>query len=532
MQTLYAVDLDVAGVSDVAPEAALVGHLSNWLAYSSNNAPSTADLTRSGRATLTVRSGMHGAALEREAVWEHIGDDATHAIRLDLRQPLAAGHSYFVTRVTVSVREASTSAARVRVTMAREVTDGWLSPVPVEILRRPGIVHRVLADPDLRSTALGQAVDSRFLKIATSAELTPLLNAVRGSTRLPILLTRPQSDAGRTFAFEASKELAGLARVVCLTSRANFERFNAEIPEAAVPNGGARLVWPDLDNLLHPSYAADECEAPRPNLAQRIMRVLASLSVIARGVDTGWEESRRAAQSREADAAARSLREARSRGDQAAQLTLLEAEQTRLHAEIEQWVESHEAIDDELRLLKAIAGEAQELRYERDSWKNQFLELAAKKTVEPVRLDDAPGLGVGDARALFEFLEVASEGRLRFTENAYKSWRKTNYELPPKMREALIGFSRAAIEFGEIQGEIPMQLDEWFKVAHGLDVALTDQTLKKSGAADFSFEDQHFNGVPHMKVGDQTVASRCGRVHFAIDGDRGRFIVNHVGTHL
>lgn len=64
----------------------------------------------------------------------------------------------------------------------------------------------------------------------------------------------------------------------------------------------------------------------------------------------------------------------------------------------------------------------------------------------------------------------------------------------------------------------------------GLRIAMTDSSLEPFL---LKIDGKSVSGraEPHVKVDDSTSLDRCGRIYFAVDKDRKRFIVDHIGVH-
>jgi hypothetical protein len=59
---------------------------------------------------------------------------------------------------------------------------------------------------------------------------------------------------------------------------------------------------------------------------------------------------------------------------------------------------------------------------------------------------------------------------------------------------------------------------------------LHDDALGALG--EFTYDGQRYSREPHVKVDDYVDPARCGRIYFAYDTHRARFIVDHIGLHL
>jgi len=533
MQALYVLDFDVSSSDNLSePYSCLREHLASWVSGPSGSLVGPEALETSGGLELQVDPAHIATRLPRQASWSVAGTPEADALRLELRTTLSGGSAFFVTKCTISRSEHGPT--RLRVELGREVTSGWLSPVSIAMLRRPGLLRTVLSDARVRVATLGQVVDGRYVKVYDEHELPVITSAAEATDRLPLLITRPKDDAAWDFARRASNELAGLAQVVCLASWPSYTGFNATLPLVAVPDGGARLLWPDLDGARHPDFSRGQIEHEDPShLTQKLMRMLAPLSVVARGQDRGWAEAHQAARRRDANLAAERLNEARAAGDQQAELTALEERNSALQAELDEWVAEHEAQGEQITDLRQRSADAERLAYETAQWKRQYFDLLASRgTPSEVDWSNAPDLNPADAQPLFDFIESASAGRCLFTSNAAKVWRKSGYPFPEVMRETLVNLARAAVQFADDQGGINSRLTDWFKENHGLNVALSDRDLEDKGLSTFPFEDEVLSRLPHVTLDDHTKPDRVGRVYFAHQSAPARFVVDHVGLKL
>jgi hypothetical protein len=534
---MYAVDLDIAakrpqsgaasGESTGSLYSILIDHLITWLGAGHVDLTPAA-LALPGSATLPVDPGGDGqSAFPREASWDVAGNGSTRALQFDLRVPLAGENAWFVNRLTIS--EAVDEPTRLRVTMGREVTSGWLVPTSVQWLRRPGIVRQVVVDPRLLVTTLGQPVDGRYAKLYEEEDVPDLIAAAECSQRLPLLVARPLDDQAWNFVGRAATELAGLARVVCLASKVTLNAFNDRLPNFRVSPGGARLLWPALEGTRHPDYPRIQLETQDPaDLVQRIMRMLAPLSVVARGLDAGWEAARRASHQRDASLAAQRLQAAQASGDRDTEVAALRERITDLEAQLQKSMAAHDDLELEVNGLQAAAGEAQQALYNANYWKAQYLALAAgQSSGQDVQWEDAPELEPNNAQPLFDFLERASGGACRFTANAATSWRRSGYPFADSMRDSLIRLARASLDFSTDPSV--RRLSARLKRDFGLGVTLRDTTLEEADLSKIIFEGNTLSRAPHVTLDDQGEPKGAGRIHFACEPEARRFIVDHVG---
>ncbi|MEU6995458.1 hypothetical protein ABZ953_32980 [Streptomyces sp. NPDC046465] len=526
MQVLYAVNFDVQDVQPGHVYERLRCHLAEWLGDRGRvEAPSVTDLDRDGQAMLAGKIPGHG---ERRVGWVVAGDERTRALRMTIHQPLSDGPAEFVTRVTVSQSE---MAGRLRVVMGREIPDGWIAPVQDPTLKRPNLLRAVLGDPELEVRVLGQLATGRYERIREEGHATVLLESLALSTRLPILLVHPRDQAGWNMAADASGQLAGLAQVVTL-NYVTAQAVRRVHQQVAVPNGGARLVWPNL-GLEHPAYSREEVSQPS-FVGSRLMRSLAHLSVIARGSDTAWDRARRASYRAGARKAEEQLSSAQAAGDTASQLKALKERTRQLEEDAKSWEDMAQSCMEERDRAQSEAAVAEALRQDRDYWKRLYLDLPKSGNGPSAELDPwsaIPVLGT-DAVPTFEALAKTSEERIVFTAKAPRAWKSSQFPYPQEMTDQLIALAQAAMDLYTKPGKMP-RLDQWFYDNHGLKFANSDEKLSKNKEKRyFEFDGMRRDGLPHIKVRDAVSPNEVGRIYFALDPERKRLIVNHVGLHL
>lgn len=62
---------------------------------------------------------------------------------------------------------------------------------------------------------------------------------------------------------------------------------------------------------------------------------------------------------------------------------------------------------------------------------------------------------------------------------------------------------------------------------------MSDETIGKTKSLRyFVFEGKKYDQTPHVKVRDGVKPNQVGRIHFALDSDRKRIVVNHVALKL
>ncbi|WP_432546133.1 hypothetical protein [Kineococcus sp. SYSU DK004] len=525
MQVQYIVDFDVRGCD--LPDGrsvfdALLRHVQEWLEFGHLDVPDLTAVPADGACELR-RRGLPPADASwtvaegpRQLTWHQVRTPSSKAVRIDLRAPIPGAHAVHVTGVTIA-HDNTREAATLRVVTGRESLGGWIAPAPLSFLRQPAVVRRVVEDPALDVVAYGYPVDGTRSDVTTAGEAQVLLEALARQERLPVLLVAPSHVDHAAFADAAALELPGLATVVCVRSAGARQALAQRWAGLALTPGQARLVWPDAASPRHPLLDLGRLEQELAGvLLDELVRTLAPLSVVARGVDVPFRRVERAARAlARAELAAR-VTSAGAAGDEHAELAALRAQAAAAEQEVEEWVGEVQRLEAEVAALsEALA---------RPAWTRPAEEALPD-------WDDAPALDPSDAGPLLDFLEQRSGGRLRFTADVARTWRKSGYAHPHLMRQALVDLARAAVAFANAQGTITARLGDWFRETVGLDVATTDLALKRSGRARFEFEGQQLDGVPHVKLGDAKKPNECGRIYFAHQSEPARFVVHHVGVH-
>jgi len=541
MQVLYVAQFDVArAVQETEAEPAvddvyhvLIRHLSTWLGGQSVGGPSVEDLETPGSADLTTEVAGVPSPFVRQVKWQVQGTNDVRALRLDVNQPLAASAAQFVNQVTIAT---DGGRATMRVAMGREITGGWLSPARVEVLHRPRIISNVARDATLDVRVLGQQVDGRFEMIHDVASVQVLSAAIQDGTRLPIIVLHPRSEVAWDVTHKVTSGLLGLASVVILNYTAG--RALADLhPDLAVPDGGARLIWPD-PSARHPRYARVEVEKRGGEGMRALwMELLAELSVVARGSDLGWDRARRATQNAATQAAAERLRDAHAAGDLEVEVEALAMRVSELTDFLELWEDEAQRLRTENDDLRSRAENFDQTRRELNYWKRQYYEGQGAPPPPPPQDADpwaaTPTLLPTEASPTYRHLEVAADRHIAFTPAAETSWEHCDYPNPQEMTDILVTLAKAVVDLYTNEGPMPY-LDDWFKQEHGINVAMSDNTIKKAKVVlrYFTFEGAKLDQTPHVKVRDGVKPNEVGRIHFPLDAPNSRLVVNHVGLKL
>lgn len=123
-------------------------------------------------------------------------------------------------------------------------------------------------------------------------------------------------------------------------------------------------------------------------------------------------------------------------------------------------------------------------------------------------------------------------GALVCTEAALRGWREARYPDPDRMLDALRRLESAAIEWRANDAEIGERLGDWIQNTTGLRYAGSDQELERRGLATFHFEGRKMSRIPHIKVDDGKHSNQVGRIYFAVDSTKRRWVIDHIGQKL
>lgn len=99
--------------------------------------------------------------------------------------------------------------------------------------------------------------------------------------------------------------------------------------------------------------------------------------------------------------------------------------------------------------------------------------------------------------------------------------------------ERLLGFVEQLADLAESfreDGTGGIRFADWAHAKFGLEVAMFDNNITGE-ARFFTYEGVRLSNVPHVKVDDHVSPRDCGRIYFAVDSDRRRIVVDHIGIH-
>jgi len=530
VQVLYVVDFKVEPRKpEIDAYMTVLDDISSWLSYGAGREVSSSELEITGSLALLPNPRSHA---ERAASWVVVSAVDVMVIRLEVRDTDANTDSVFVTRLTLGTLDSKTT---VRVSMARESSPTWLSPTPPADLRQPSIIGTLASNGSIVLSIRGQQQDGRYLQVRTDAEVETLASVIKSTTRLPILLVHTRTLPALAVARTASTKLVGLVRVVTLDYRAS-RAVGDRLPGFAPPLAGARLIWSDPDA---PTAAFSETEVNNDDpdvLRARLMRLISPVSVLARGVDTAYRKARQIELTERERNAREQSRRALEHGDVSAQIEALQDELSAVGASAEEWQQL--AVDEEQR---ANRFQAEAERVPALEAQVEQLSVALRATIEGEDTnsdpwDELPDLRSGDsesAESLFLRLSDAASGRIVFTERALTSWKKCKYPFPDEMAECLVKLSKVATALYDGTERSIDHLDNWIRDEFDLKVALQDSVIEKDARLwKFYFDDIERDRTPHVKVRDYAPPSEVGRIHFALDTENRRLIVDHVALKL
>lgn len=424
---------------------------------------------------------------------------------------------------------------------------GLLSVVAVVVTALtyfPGVLRSLDQDQALTLRARGQLVNGRYIPVKTVAEARAVADILTGEDRLPLALIHVRSTDTWDLARELSRKLLGLVRTVTL----NFEtsRVVAEShPEVRVPFGGLAIAWPGLGAPPLPLSAERLSDLGVEEIRRVLTQRLGALAALGNGEDTAWRRVRSLAENARLAELSEQASRAREGGDKDGEISALQQQVEALEvAKAELEVIGEDALqqaETSARLARQLESERNQAREEAEMWQTSYRDLSAGKSMDAPAPRDAwseiPELVPRtDPEATFLAITDAASEHIVFTDRARKSWADIDYPEPADMTEKLVALARAAVALydGE-EKSIPL-LDDWLKEQFGLTVALTDQTITKwkrkemRWLNEFEFEDETLNAAPHVKVRDAVKFNECGRIHFALEGKKGRLVVQHVGV--
>jgi hypothetical protein len=438
---------------------------------------------------------------------------------IEVCSPLqGASGSEFVCSVTVSEAD---ERVGMHVDLGRRSPEAIVAPAPLEFVDRPRVVPAVLSTVSCRYGPTEPV--SATPKSARASEIDPVLELIDApDRRLPVLVvssTHSGSQEAR-FARGAADRLAGLAHVVLLETWLALDALNAR-HKLSVPNGGARLFWPaSAEAGRHPWWTAEQLRDPHA-VSNQLFTMLSRLSVVANARDRLADAVRRA--DREA-----AIRAGQERVDAAVAIGDLERAVAELRQQLE---DERQQVVDLLELNENLEEENRELR----SYKENFEAITTYQASTSLGVAEPPSEAVTispDFRELWPALESESRGALVFTDHAKEAWINSPYPNTDRMADALERLAKAAVAWRDRRGQLGTSLTSWITNEAGLQYAPDDEGIRRARLDSFEFEGRTYSRLPHIKLDDHVSPDRVGRIYFAIDMDRLRWIVDHVGVKI
>lgn len=185
--------------------------------------------------------------------------------------------------------------------------------------------------------------------------------------------------------------------------------------------------------------------------------------------------------------------------------------------------------DQEIEDLKA---KNEDLKRQLLEWNRKQFERAESKGehIKSIRPDLEPNLLRRDVDAMLDDLVTKCGGAIEFTSGVSKTWRqalKNGYDKPRKMEKALHSLCLIAFEYRQGKGKLK-PLDEFAK--HNFDTELI--LFDSLDSPTFEFQGKTLDQRPHIKADAGNTVGRLGRIHFAIDLENLRLVVNHMGSKI
>ncbi|KPN16320.1 hypothetical protein [Arthrobacter sp. Edens01] len=533
MELLYVVELEVQGDDNYNR---VLRHLAGWLSNSSKTLLAEA-LDESGQQELAP-AHINGRTVSRRGEWQVVSNDQTRALKLVVQQTAETGLN-LTTRVTVGTAGERT---RFRIGIGRAATHTSLMPVSSTDVYQPDILRRLDQDPALALYSAGQRVEGRYLQIKTLAEAQAVSEVLPLPNRLPTVLVHVRSPESWDVARTLSKKLLGLARTLTLNF-ATSQAIAAAHSGAAVPFGGLTLVWPALAANPMVIGAAEIRDLGRDEILRSLTRRLGSIAALSHGRDKIWATVKQA----DSEAHMRELllqaETARDRSDHRGEIDALKRQVAVLQASNAELVEIGEdamqSLDSISAQLTARDADLEKALLEAKTWRESYEGVVTNNTgtilVDP--WTQIPTLTPRhNPEETFTAITDAAMDHIVFTDRAHKSWQDIDYPEPDDMTVKLVRLAQAAVALYSGTEQNMPKLDAWFKNEHNLTVALTDQTISKWNGKQMrwlnSFEFDGRTGLdatPHVKVKDAVKLNECGRIHFALEQEKYRLVVQHVG---
>jgi hypothetical protein len=499
MQDLYATSFEIVSADPETTFEDLTHAVARW-GWRGDGAPP--ELVGAGAAPIV---GGY------EFVWERhsVPDQPDLAMEAALRHP----DSDVPERLWRTVVDLSrTDVIRLTVRISRQAAELRLIPATIGQLRRPGLIPDVLGSFSCKVGGLELNATCPSIHVSAVDEFVE--SVLKADTRrLPVVLLAPFGGARRLFEAErVADEVAGLAHVAQLGGHLASSRLREIIgDEFRVPGGGARIYWPGFghaeDRLRHRFWTARWLAESTLPLHRLLFELLARISVHAVPVDPTARRVREAVRQHRYE----ELRESGRSADELVEL--LE--------------------DENKSLLKAnsrLETEVERLTAELETHRANYAAIAAatEPEAEPLIEEGEASVEVASWPEFVEVLPLLESDAFVITPRAREMCDPSPYPDPGRMWFHLERLAEAAGAWAMADASVGEALKPWIHVNYGIEISLFDE----GSAYEFHHDGIAYSAEPHVKVDDFKDPARCGRIYFAVDSEKRRFIVDHIGLHL
>ncbi|MCD5354243.1 hypothetical protein [Kineosporia mesophila] len=114
------------------------------------------------------------------------------------------------------------------------------------------------------------------------------------------------------------------------------------------------------------------------------------------------------------------------------------------------------------------------------------------------------------------------------TPRAKKSFPGNPYPDARRMLGFIEKLEQLAQLYSTSEGNLGQRLEDAAASRAQIEISLFDSSLTPPT---IELDGNTYSAVPHVKVDDFKSPDKCGRIYFAIDSSRNRFIVDHIGLH-
>lgn len=149
----------------------------------------------------------------------------------------------------------------------------------------------------------------------------------------------------------------------------------------------------------------------------------------------------------------------------------------------------------------------------------------------PLPLDDGgreePFSEIENWKQAKAHIEAIVGDHFALTDRALVQLTSNPYPDPRRMVRHVVALEQIALDYHVRRGDLGKRLEEAGREKE-IEIALFDASL---GAKTAVYQGSSYESVPHVKVDDFKAPDKCGRIYFAMDGKKFRFIVDHIGLH-